>query len=458
MAPAAPVRQLPQARQLAHGGLGLFQGEGAHQPLDLAEDLAGGEFTDGMTRTGESLTPHCLHRRQQPALLRQRQRGGVGADAPAEFEQAPQVLATQHALIILVVHPLDDPQTYSRLDPQDMTGLVVRFPVMGAEAWQAALRLPLPAGGEYTSVAVLGMGGSGVGGDLLAALLRGVLPVPVVVVKDRTVPAFVGPQTLVFAASYSGNTEETIAAYTAARAAGAPAVVVTSGGVLEGLAVAHGDPLVRLPGGLPPRAALPYLFLPMVGMLRRLTHLGELSGEWVAARGILDALVAELGPEVPAARNPAKHIAERLAGRLPAVYASWSGLAAAAYRWKSQLNENGKVLALWQAFPELNHNETVGWEDASTRGRLAVVLLREPDEEPEVAARVAATKEVAFTGAASVDEVLARGAGRLARLLSLVLFGDFVSVYVALRRGVDPTPVRPIDEIKRRLRPAAQGR
>src|SRR3990172_6728157 len=133
-------------------------------------------------------------------------------------------------------------------------------------------------------MAVGGRGGSGGGGDLLAALLRPVFPVPVVVVKDRRLPAFVGPQTLVFACSYSGTTEGAINAYTAAKQAGAPTIVITSGGVLHGLATAHGAPRVQVPPGMPPRAALPYLFLPMVSALRRLTHVGELSGEWAQAR------------------------------------------------------------------------------------------------------------------------------------------------------------------------------
>lgn len=332
-----------------------------------------------------------------------------------------------------------------------MVDLVARFPAMGAEAWEAGLRLqppPVPS----TAVVVLGMGGSGVGGDLLAALLRPAFPVPVVVIKDSRVPGFVGPQTLVFACSYSGNTEETISAYTAARRAGAPAVVITTGGILRGLAAGHGDPVVPVPPGIPPRAALPYLLLPMVGALRHLLPWADFSGEWQEARAVLEELAGQLGRDVPGERNPAKQLAQRLVGHLPAVYAATSDLGPVAYRWKSQLGENGKTLALWHAFSELNHNETVGWEDRTLAGRVAVVLLREPEEEPDVARRIEATREVSFSAAASVSEVIARGRGRLARLLSLVLFGDFVSVYVALLRGVDPTPVAPIDEIKRRLR------
>src|SRR3989304_4986216 len=199
----------------------------------------------------------------------------------------------------------------------------------------------------------------------------------------------------------------------AANRAGAPTSVITAGGVLHGLATAHGDPRVQVPPGMPPRAALPYLFLPMVSALRRLTHMGELSGEWAEAGGTLRAMVAELGPQSPRERNPAKQLAERLFGHMPAVYASSPDLAAAAYRWKSQLNENGKVLALWHAFPELNHNEAVGWEDGTTAARLAVVLLGEPAEDAAVARRIAATRQAAFRSASSVSDVTRGGSARL---------------------------------------------
>jgi len=349
------------------------------------------------------------------------------------------------------MHPLDDPATYRWRDPGGMVGLVARFPAMGEEAWLLGMRLRLPAALESTAVAVLGMGGSGVGGDLLAALLAPTFPVPVVVVKDSVLPAAVGPQTLLFACSYSGETAETLAAYRAAKAAQAPAIVITSGGTLAAEAERHGDPLVRVPAGLPPRAALPYLFLPMVSALRRLTHLGELSGEWREAAAVLRDLAAELGPEVPLARNPAKRLAATLGERTPAVYGASTALGAVAYRWKCQFNENAKTLAHWGAFPEVNHNETVGWTDGAAAGRTAVVLLREPDEPEERRQRIGATREVAFAGAAAVEEVVARGEGRLSRLLSLVLLGDFTSVYLALLRGVDPTPVPVIDEVKRRV-------
>jgi len=430
---------------------GFLQGERAGQPLDLPQDFSPSEIPQRIAGAGKALPPRCFHRHEQLPPLPRPQRDGVGADVAPQFEQPAQISPAQHGLIIPVVHPLDDPETYRILDRSGMAQLVVRFPEMAEEIWQSAMRLKLPSADDATAIVVLGMGGSGVGGDLLLSLLAPTFPVPVIVVKDRRVPAFVGPQSLVFACSFSGETEETLAAYEMAKDAGAPAVVISSGGALASLAAQRGDPVVALPPGLPPRAAVPYLFLPMVSALRRLTHMGELSGEWAEARGVLAALIEEVGPSARAERNPAKRLAGRLAGHLPAVYASSPTLAAAAYRWKCQFNENSKTLALWNTFPELTHNETVGWEDEALARQIAVVLLREPDEEPAVARRVIATREVAFGAAVSVDEVRARGNSRLARLLSLVLFGDFVSVYLAILRGVDPTPVARIEEIKRRL-------
>lgn len=446
-----PGGLLLDALQRAGGRFGFLQRERTGQPLDLTQDFAAAEVAERIAGAGEALAPPRFHRHEELPPLARPQRDRVGGDAPAQIEQSAQISPAQHALIIPIVHPLDDPETYRILDPRGLAQLVIRFPEMADEIWQTAMRLKLPAADDATAIVVLGMGGSGVGGDLLLSLLAPTFPVPVVVVKDRRIPAFVGPQTLIFACSFSGGTEETLSAYAMAKDAGAPAVVITSGGALAAQAAAWGDPIVQLPPHLPQRAALPYLFLPMVSALRRLTHMSELSGEWAEAKTILAGLVEEVGPAARAERNPAKRLAARLAGHLPAVYASSPALAPAAYRWKCQFNENSKTLALWNTFPELNHNETVGWEDEALARQIAVVLLRDPDEEPAVARRVMATRDVAFGSAASVDEVRARGGTRLARLLSLVLFGDFVSVYLAMLRGVDPTPVARIDEIKRRL-------
>jgi glucose/mannose-6-phosphate isomerase len=333
-----------------------------------------------------------------------------------------------------------------------MAGLVVRTADFLREGWELGLRADLPEGSPPSHLLVLGMGGSGIGGDLLRSLLYDRVRFPVTVVKDYTLPGWVGPGAVVFACSYSGNTEETLAAYGAAGAAGAACVAVTSGGRLAQRAQEDGVPLVRIPSGLPPRAALGYLLGPMLGALHRWGWVDGLEEDVVEAEALLRRLAAEWGPDVPTAHNPTKQLARSLVGRVPVVYAASRLSEPAALRWKTQLNENSKVYATWNVFPELNHNETVGWALAGQpEGLLEVVVLRDPEDPPRLVRRVEITREVVLGGATGVHQVHARGARRLSRLLSLVLFGDLVSVYLAYLNEVDPTPVTVIDELKRRL-------
>ena len=357
---------------------------------------------------------------------------------------------------------LDDGREVARIDAGGMLAVIRRLGAMTLEGWRVAAELPLPwtvaaprpalAGAARPAVVVTaGMGGSGIGGDLLRALLAPTSSVPVVSVRDSRLPAFVSRHALVFVCSYSGNTTETLAVYQAARDAGAAVVVVTSGGHLAERARAAGDPVVLVPAGLQPRAALAYLLMPMLRVTARLGLAGPAEADVTEAAALLDRLADQWGPAIPTAENPAKQLAARLQGLVPVVYASSPGTAPVAYRWKTQFNENAKVFAAWNVFPELSHNETVGWTGAPGAAGRFVVILRDRDDEPLVAAQVEATRALALGRAHGVEEVSSQGQGRLARLLSLVLFGDLVSTYLAILSGVDPTPVEIITAVKRRL-------
>ncbi|MGH2399645.1 MAG: bifunctional phosphoglucose/phosphomannose isomerase, partial [bacterium] len=330
-----------------------------------------------------------------------------------------------------------------------MLDLIRRLPEMCAEAWKLPATPPLPAV-RPTSIVTIGMGGSGIGGDLLRAVLYDDTPIPIVAVKDYRGPGVLGPSSLVFACSYSGNTEETLAAYDQAAVRGATCVVVTSGGDLLRAARDRGHPAVVVPKGLPPRAALAYLFIPLLAVLGRAGIIRSLDAEIREAVGILRGLNERFGPEN--ASSPARRLAERLQGRIPVIYSSSPFLEPAAQRWKDQFNENAKTFAVWNTFPELNHNETVGWGmDEGLARTIHVIILRDRAEPARLAQRVSITKELAFGRAAGVDEIQSEGEGKLARLLSTILIGDMTSWYLALLRGVDPTPVPVIDELKKRL-------
>lgn len=353
---------------------------------------------------------------------------------------------------------LDDPVALARVDAGGMLGLIGRFGAMAADGWRAgnlSVRVARPS-----AIVVAGMGGSGIGGQLLRALVAPHCPVPVVPVAAATLPAFAARGALVFACSYSGSTEETLAAYDIARDRGASIVAVTSGGPLAERARAHGYPVVALPPGQPPRSSLPYQLTAMLRVMAGLglTRIGD--AEVTEAVGLAERLAVEWGPGSAAADNRAKQLARRVSGGLPVIYGASPDLAPVAYRWKTQINEHAKTFAVSNAFPEVSHNETVGWARVAELGiRAAVVILRDRDDGDRAAREVEASRALAFGGAGSIDEVWSQGEGVLARLSSLVVLGDYASVYLAVLAGVDPTPIDVIGAIKRRLQeaPGARG-
>jgi len=348
---------------------------------------------------------------------------------------------------------LDDVAAQRTCDPAGMLPAALSLPHQLREAWRLgrAVHLrPLPARPAHLVVA--GMGGSAIGGDLLAAVLAPRLSIPVTVVRDARLPSYVGSGSLVVASSYSGETEETLAAAEAALDAGAPLLAVTSGGRLADLASRRGS-VVTVPGGLAPRAALGYLATPVLAALERWEIIGPCAEEIAEATAVLDLVAEDAGPGVPVARNPAKQLAAQLDGRIPVVYAGAPEMESVARRWKCQFNENSKTVAMWNTFPELAHNESAGWGGpAEITGLLTVIVLLGGEESDRARRRIRLARDLTFRPAAGVHEVHGRGASRLARLFSLVLLGDLTSIYLAYLRGVDPTPIEAIDALKRGMR------
>ncbi len=308
----------------------------------------------------------------------------------------------------------------------------------------------LPPTGGITSVVVLGMGGSGIAGDVLAAVAAPSCPVPVLVTKQYECPAFVGPDTLVLAVSFSGNTEETLAAARQALDAGARVVAVTAGGALGRLAREHGAPVVALDDSIPmPRAGIAALTVPMLVVPERL---GLLEG----ATAQIEAAIAQLArrrAELAVDPTPVTGLARRIGRTLPIVYGGGPLGEVAAWRWKGQFNENPKVAAFANRLPELTHNEVCGWGQHGdvTRQVFTLVQLRHDHEHPQVARRVELVAEICDEVVADVIEVRAKGDGPLAQLFDLVLLGDLVSLQMAANEDVDPGPVPILDEIKLRL-------
>jgi glucose/mannose-6-phosphate isomerase len=305
----------------------------------------------------------------------------------------------------------------------------------------------IPAVDAPGGLVVAGMGGSAVGGRLAAGVLGPRLRRPLSLTTGYGVPPWTGPGTLVLCSSYSGRTEETLAAYDAAGAAGAARIVATTGGDLAARARADGVPVVPLPGGFQPRAAVGYALVTALEAAALCGAAPSLRGEVAAAAALARELAAEWGPD-GSEEGDAKRLAGVLDGPIPLVVGA-ELTAPVAYRWKTQLNENPQVPAFAGELPEHDHNELVAW--AEVQERIAAVFLQDPEGDPRIARRFEVTAELAASGAAAVERIGARGATRLERLVSLVLLGDLVSLYLAVLRGVDPAPVDAIDRLKARL-------
>jgi glucose/mannose-6-phosphate isomerase len=312
----------------------------------------------------------------------------------------------------------------------------------------------LPAGDAIDSIAVLGMGGSGIAGDVLQAVGTA-LPVPVVALKQYRTPAFIGPRTLVFALSYSGNTEETVSMTRGAFEAGAPIVTVTCGGALDELAAEHRGLRIACPSGLMPRAALGALLAPLLVTVFRLGIYPEAHASLVMAQQQLARRRDECRPEVEGAKNPARELARKIGRTIPVVYGGGAIGAVAARRFKNDVNETAKAPAFWGAYPELNHAEICGWGQQGdvTRQILSLVQLRHGFEHERLSEQIARSQEMIEEVFVQVLEVEARGEGRLAQLLDLMYLGTWTSCYLALANDVDPGPIDAIAQLKAALGP-----
>jgi glucose/mannose-6-phosphate isomerase len=346
---------------------------------------------------------------------------------------------------------LDDRSAVASVDAGDMLGAVAGLGGHCREGYangRAATGLPDLA--DVRSVVVCGMGGSAVAGDVLRSVFRGRLGVPVEVNRSAELPEHAGVHTLVVASSYSGNTSETLTAFRAATHRGCRAIAVTSGGILAEEAAEHGVPVVGVPGGFQPRAALGWLACTALGALEAAGLLPNLADDVAEAAGMVDERSAANGPRIPIAENAAKRLAVDLGDRVPVVWGAEGIGAVAAARWKTQMNENGKVPAWSATMSELDHNEVVGWTEPYGAAH-AVIALRHEGEDQETEARFPLSLAIAADAGAATHEVWATGRSALARLLSLIAFGDHASAYVAIRRGVDPTPVDVIQRLKAAL-------
>ena len=335
------------------------------------------------------------------------------------------------------------------LDSGHMLSDILALPEqLGDALWrvESAAIEPLETPG---GLIVAGMGGSAIGGALARAALADQASRPILAATGYGLPSWTTPDTTVLCASYSGNTEETLACFESAGALGARRIVVTAGGRLAEQARAAAVPVIPIPGGFEPRAAIAYLLVSALEVAAMCGAGPRLAAELDVTASHLEELVAMWGPDAGDDAEP-KALARRLHGSVPVI--AGAGLTGPiAYRWKTQINENAGLPAFAAEIPELDHNELAGWMGADALGPFSAVFLDDCDSHPRLRRRIELTEGFVAPHARATGVVVTRGESALERVCSLVLFGDLLSCYLAALGGVDPTAAPPLEELKQQL-------
>lgn len=347
-----------------------------------------------------------------------------------------------------------DIDSIRKVDKANMLEILLDLPMQCKRAKALGKYLDLPQ--EYSNfdnILFTGQGGSAIGADIIRSFLAYRVRVPIEVNRNYIVPSFVNSKTLAFVCSYSGNTEESLSAYKRLKKSGARIIALTSDGKLASWADADRLPCIMLPQGIPPRCAIGYMVLTPLVVLAKMGLIGSMDREIAQTVEVLERLKNErLAPEIGGTKNIARKIASLCYKKFVIIYGSDDCTGPVVTRWRQDLNENSKILCSSHIFPELDHNEITGWEDAKHISKdFLVVILRDRNEHPRVKLRIQISKRLIKRKAKRVIEVSSQGKGPLSRIFSLIYIGSMVSFYLAVLNGVDPTPVDNVTYLKREL-------
>ncbi len=346
---------------------------------------------------------------------------------------------------------LDTPTKIKEIDQSDMLSDLANTSDYCRDAIKRAKQVDVPKNVKPQNIVIVGMGGSAMGGELLKDWLHDTLPVSIEVCRDYNLPAYVTKDTLVIANSYSGNTEETLTAFLSAKQKKCTICAITSGGLLGDFCTKLHVSHVLIPSGLQPRVALPYMFFSLPVVLEKMGVVSNVDAELEDAIEVVESVSKENALEVPLKDNKAKSIAEKIVDTMPVIY-GFRQYTSVAHRMKAQFNENSKVPSKSESFPELNHNETMGYDAPKILNeKISVIVIRDPDEPLEIKNRIETTVELVFKKAKTLTEITAKGQSKLGKMFSVLCLGDYVSVYLAVLQNKDPTPVKIIDKVKAEL-------
>ncbi len=350
---------------------------------------------------------------------------------------------------------LNDIEKIRETDPENLYNQIFDFPEQIEKAFKIAdsFKIMSEDFAGITNIAVIGMGGSAIGADLVGSFLSGKLLVPFQVCRNYKLPEYIDDESLVIASSYSGDTEETLSALDDAIERKAMIVGITTGGMMADVAGLNSIPLIIIPQGLQPRSALAYSFVILIILLEKIGLIKNASAEIKAVGQKLKGYRENYVEAVPIDKNMAKRLAQRLTGTIPLIYSGPTLTDSVAYRWKCQICENAKILSFANQFPEFNHNELVGYSDflIENKDLFKVIFLRDQDDHPQIKSRMDIVKGIIEEMEIEVIEIYSRGDQQLERMLSLIQLGDYLSYYLAIASNNDPSPIKIINSLKELL-------
>ncbi|MFC1656642.1 bifunctional phosphoglucose/phosphomannose isomerase [Patescibacteria group bacterium] len=350
---------------------------------------------------------------------------------------------------------LDDLNIYKQLDPSNLYKNISELPSQFENAWIEINKLVLPSYYlKANKVLILGMGGSGIGGEFARSLTLNTSEIPIYTHHNYSIPEFVDDRTLIIAVSYSGNTEEVTDGFVEAYKKNAKLVAITSGGELEKLALKYRAPYYRFAYKSPPRAALGYLLISVIGILKKLNIIDIAEQDLKTTVSALKSQFEKLNRDIPTAKNPAKKLAEKLHSKIPIIYGA-DQLESVAIRWKTQINENAKTAAYAEAIPESNHNSLVGLDfPLELKEKLTFIILQSKNNHAKSLLRQGFFSKTLKNKHISVELISSEYASNspLVEISTLIYFGDLVSYYLAILNATDPFPVDIISKLKNAIK------
>jgi glucose/mannose-6-phosphate isomerase len=348
---------------------------------------------------------------------------------------------------------VNDIEKITQVDKANMLDGLGRFPEQIKESLAIAEATERFNFIKIDNIVIAGMGASAISGDIMASLFRDKLDVPLIVNREYDLPKWVNKDTLVVCISYSGNTDETLSSFKIAHQKKCKIICISTGGKLQDLAEKREVPFVKIPAGIQPRGATAYLLFPSIIFLKKIGLLKTvIDADIEETIAVTQDLVAMNNKSVPEENNQAKQLAKKIFNTIPQIY-GWGIYTPIAKRWRHQLNENSKVIARTDVVPECNHNDIVGWSaNPEISKQFSCILLRDKDEETiDITTRFSFMRDLFRNTAGNVIEVSPKGKSQLAKMMYLMCLGDFTSCYLAVLRGIDPSPVDIITELKKRL-------